>query len=139
MLYGVLGLDGGDFRFVSAGQPGPVHLPAGAPAAAPLEATGLPLGVGVQEYRERSVTLRPGDRLVLYTDGVTAARSPEGEHFGVRRFLDLLEQTRPVPLSGCPDALSRALAGWRSGAARNEDASALLIERERSPEGGGQS
>jgi sigma-B regulation protein RsbU (phosphoserine phosphatase) len=135
MLYGVLGLDGGDFRFVCAGHPGPVHLPAGGPAA-PLEVTGLPLGVGAQEYREQAVTLHPGDRLVLYSDGATTARGPEGEHFGMPRFLGLLEQARAAPLSECPGALARALDGWRGGCARGEDVLALLIER--SADGGGQ-
>jgi sigma-B regulation protein RsbU (phosphoserine phosphatase) len=141
LLYGVLGLDGGDFRFVSAGHPGPVHLPAGRPAIA-LEASGLPIGVAAQQYPEGAVTLRPGDRLVLYSDGATAARGPEGEHFGMRRFLELLERTRAAPLSGCPDALARALDGWRNGSARNEDLSALLIERTAEaagPAAGGQS
>jgi serine phosphatase RsbU (regulator of sigma subunit) len=34
--------------------------------------------------------LEPGDRLVLYTDGITEARSPAGEFFGERRLTDFI-------------------------------------------------
>ena len=37
-----------------------------------------------------AVTLRPGDALVLYTDGVVEARSPAGEQFGQDRLVALL-------------------------------------------------
>jgi serine phosphatase RsbU (regulator of sigma subunit) len=34
--------------------------------------------------------LEPGDRLVLYTDGITEARSPDGEFFGEQRLADFI-------------------------------------------------
>jgi sigma-B regulation protein RsbU (phosphoserine phosphatase) len=47
-LYGILGLDTGEFRFISAGHPGPVHVPRdGSPVQ--VEVTGLPVGVGTAE------------------------------------------------------------------------------------------
>lgn len=43
-----------------------------------------PIGIlDGQEYVEDAVTLEPGDRLVLYTDGLSEARSPDGAFFGV--------------------------------------------------------
>src|SRR5262249_54093237 len=69
LLYGVLALDAGEFRFVSAGHPGPVHLTEDKPPAK-LEVTGFPVGVGGGGYTEQAVRLRPGDRLVLYSDGL---------------------------------------------------------------------
>ncbi len=70
ILYGVLSLGTGEFRYVSAGHPGPVWLPrGGAPQALP--AAGYPIGVGEADYAERSVRLGPGDRLYLFSDGLT--------------------------------------------------------------------
>jgi sigma-B regulation protein RsbU (phosphoserine phosphatase) len=66
LLYGILGLDTREFRYVSAGHPGPVHLPVGSPPVV-LEGSGFPVGVGTASYRERVVRLQPGDRLVLYS------------------------------------------------------------------------
>src|SRR5262245_23522410 len=68
LLYGTLALDSGEFRFVSAGHPGPVHVTDGKPPAK-LEVSGFPVGVGNGEYKEHTVVLKPGDRLILYSDG----------------------------------------------------------------------
>lgn len=132
-LYGILGLDTGEFRFTSAGHPGPVHLPQGA-SPAQLEVTGFPVGVGTGSYKEQVVNLRPGDRLVLYTDGVTEARNADGEHFGLRRFLATLEQTRAAPLDRSLDILVESVEVWRDHSPQHDDISILFVERTE-PEG----
>jgi sigma-B regulation protein RsbU (phosphoserine phosphatase) len=127
-LYGILGLSDGDFRFISAGHPGPVHLPWGA-SPFQLEVTDLPVGAGARTYKECVVNLRPGDRLVLYTDGVTDAPSADGEHFGMPRFLATLEQGRGSSLDKNLDALLASVEGWRDDTPRHHDISILLVER----------
>jgi sigma-B regulation protein RsbU (phosphoserine phosphatase) len=128
LLYGILSLDTGEFRFVSAGHPGPVYLPRNGPPAQ-LEVTGVPIGVAICNYEEKVVSLRPEDRLVLYTDGVTETRNPDGEHFGNRRFLAALEQTLQSPLDKCLDSLAESIEGWRGETPRHDDISILLVER----------
>ena len=56
-----------------------------------LPATGPPIGV-VPTYaiEERRFVLRPGDILVLFSDGVTEAESEKGEFFGTDRLIELL-------------------------------------------------
>jgi sigma-B regulation protein RsbU (phosphoserine phosphatase) len=125
---GHLGLDTGEFRFVSAGHPGPVHLPRDA-APVRLEVTGLPVGVGTGGYSERAVNLQPGDRLVLYTGGVTEVRNADGEHFGIRRLLAALEQTRRSPLDKSLNALVERVEGWHGDTPRHQDLSILFVER----------
>jgi serine phosphatase RsbU (regulator of sigma subunit) len=127
LLYGILGLDTGEFRFVSAGHPGPVHLPQAGPPA-PLEVTGVPIGVGTCNYEEQAVILRPGERLVLYTNGVTETRNGDGEHFGMRRFLATLEQTRHSALDKGLDTLVESIEGWRGDTSRHDDVSILFVE-----------
>jgi sigma-B regulation protein RsbU (phosphoserine phosphatase) len=128
LLYGILSLDTWALRFISAGHPGPVHLPRGSPPAV-LEVTGFPVGVGTGSYREQVVELRPGDRLVLYSDGVTEARNAEGEHFGIRRLLSALEQTRRVPLAESLNTLVTEVERWHGDTPRNDDISILAVER----------
>jgi sigma-B regulation protein RsbU (phosphoserine phosphatase) len=127
LLYGILSLDEWEFRFVSAGHPGPVHQPLGAPPVL-LEVTGFPVGVGAGNYRDDVVTLRPGDRLVLYSDGLTGARNADGEHFGTRRLLNTLGQTARAPLEESLNALLQDVERWRGDAARQDDISILAVE-----------
>ena len=56
MVYGILNAATGEFRYVSAGHPGPVHLPAGADPVI-LESRGFPIGLADDAYEERSVRL----------------------------------------------------------------------------------
>jgi phosphoserine phosphatase RsbU/P len=128
LLYGVLALDSGEFRFVSAGHPGPVQLAAGKPPAR-LEVTGFPVGVGRGDYDEQTVSLAPGDRLVLYSDGLTRVRNADGEHFGARRLLATLDETRRLPPADQLRGLVRAVEAWRGETPRHDDISALIVER----------
>jgi sigma-B regulation protein RsbU (phosphoserine phosphatase) len=127
-LYGVLGLDTGEFRFTSAGHPGPVRLPRGAPPVQ-FEVTGPPVGVGTGSCKEQVVTLGPGDRLALFTDGVTGVPNADGEHYGTRRLLATLEQSRRLPLDKSLDALVGAVESWHGDTPRNLDLAILLAER----------
>jgi sigma-B regulation protein RsbU (phosphoserine phosphatase) len=128
LLYGVLALDTGEFRFVSAGGPGPVHVPARA-APARLEVSGFPVGVGGGGHKEDTVTLAPGDRLVLHSDGLTGVRNADGEHFGARRLLAALDEARRLPLADSLGDLVREAEGWRGEVPRHDDISVLAVER----------
>jgi serine phosphatase RsbU (regulator of sigma subunit) len=76
-------------RLSAAGHP-PALLRRPGGAVQPVEAPGRILGVFDDAgLVERRIELRPGDALVLYTDGVTEARR-DGEEFGEQRLRDLL-------------------------------------------------
>ncbi|MCU1672464.1 MAG: Serine phosphatase RsbU, regulator of sigma subunit [Frankiales bacterium] len=84
----------GLLQWVNAGHPPPLLLRGGRLIRAlesepqpPLGLGNLLDGAGVDVGREQ---LEPGDLVLLYTDGVVEARSPEGEFFGVERLADLV-------------------------------------------------
>jgi sigma-B regulation protein RsbU (phosphoserine phosphatase) len=93
-----------------------------------LESSGFPVGVGRVNYREQVVRLQQGDRLLLYSDGLTEAKNADGEHFGTRRLLGALEQLRHLPLDESLDALLENVEGWRGNTPRHDDIAILAAD-----------
>ncbi len=127
MVYGVLDASGGEFRYVSAGHPGPVHLPAGADPVI-LESHGFPIGLAEDAYEERSVRLGAGDRLYLYSDGVPEAMDAAGAQFGDARLLEAIGRGRTEPLREGVAELLGAVERWRGAASAQDDISILAVE-----------
>ncbi len=127
MLYGVLDSGTGEFRYVSAGHPGPVHLPAGARPVI-LESEGSPIGLAEDPYEERSIRLAAGDRLYLYSDALPEAMDQAGELFGDHRLLDAIGRTRSEPLQEAVAALDSEIERWCGAAGAQDDVSILAVE-----------
>jgi sigma-B regulation protein RsbU (phosphoserine phosphatase) len=127
LMYGVLDAATGEFRHVSAGHPGPLHLPAGGPPAI-IETPGFPIGLAEEAYGERSVHLRPGDRLYLYSDGLPDARDADDELFGDARLLAAIDRARTEPLEAANAAVLREVTAWQGGDRPQDDISILAIE-----------
>ena len=131
MVYGILNAATGEFRYVSAGHPGPVHLPCGADPVI-LESQGSPIGLADDAYEERSVRLGPGDRLYLYSDGVSEAMDPAGKPFGDARLLEAIGQGRSEPLQESVADPAGAIARWQGSERPQDDISILAVEIDRS-------
>ena len=118
----------GVLRYVSAGHHGPVHVPAGgAPVA--LEAAGLPIGMFPDtEYEEFTKQLEPGDRLYLFSDGVTEAMNEAEEDFGVERLVGTLAEAGPRPLGETLRQVRRSADRWCDGDLLQDDFTLLGME-----------
>jgi len=128
MLYGVLGLESLQFRYVAAGHPGPIHVPRQGPPV-DLSSSGFPVGLlSNAVYEERTLQLSPGDRLFLITDGITEAQNEHGEEFGVERLLEAQSATRELPLGDACDALMGQVAAWSRDEVMADDASILACQ-----------
>ena len=127
LAYGILDTSTGEFRYASAGHPGPVHLPVNGEGTI-LEGQGSPIGLGDEAYEERSIGLQAGDRLYLYSDGVPEAMGPAEEQFGEARLLEAIARQRPEPLVDGVVALAEEVVAWQGSGRLQDDISILAVE-----------
>lgn len=122
----------GVLSWVNAGHPEPLLIRDGRLVRHLHVDPGLPLGLGALAdvpYTVGTEQLQPGDRVVLYTDGVIEAPSPGGDRFGEDRLVDLLVKNLAGGLSA-PETMRRvvrALLAHQQGQL-DDDATLLLLE-----------
>jgi sigma-B regulation protein RsbU (phosphoserine phosphatase) len=125
IVYGVLDARTGDFEYVSAGHPGLAHVPASDPARI-IDTPGFPIGLTQARYESHMLRLAPGDRLYLYTDGITEAMSPGETPFGAARMVGGLARGRSAPLAQSVADLLADVRSWSSGLL--DDISLVAVE-----------
>ncbi len=131
-VYGVLDCSTGEFRYVCAGHPGPIHLPRGR-SPVRLQHAGRPIGLlpaalAAAGYADHTVTLGPGDRIYLFTDGIPEAASPSDDEFGFERLEEAICTSRADPLQSGVDTLVARVEAWCGDAGVADDVSVLAIE-----------
>lgn len=93
---------------------------------------GLMLGpFGDSTYSSVSFSLDPGDRIVLFTDGVVEVKNSSGDEFGVDHVKQILESKHDLPLGRFADALLYALSSWSEdaiGPRQSDDITLLAID-----------
>jgi PAS domain S-box-containing protein len=124
----VVAMHGEQLRVASGGHPLPLVLR----RSGGVEVVGSPGAlIGVFEepaLHDDAVTLAVGDTAVLYTDGITDARGPDGR-FGAARLAAVLEMLGGLPPAQIVDRLDRAIAAYRAG--DPTDDSAIVAFRRR--------
>ena len=128
LVYAVLNAKSGEFRYTSAAHPGPVLVRKDGPPFALEAPTGLPIGLLTGSYEERTLSLCPGDRIYLYSDGITEAMNASEEQFGVERLLLRLSEVRALPLRESLNALMASVEEWRCHECLRDDVSLVAVE-----------
>ncbi len=130
VLYGVLQAGTGDFVYARAGhEPPVVTLPGAAPCLADLVGGRL-LGLFPEiVLSDARLTLPPGASLVLYTDGVIEARSPDREFYGEERLTDAVLATRTWSAQSVCDNLLSAVATHAGGLPQQDDITIVCARR----------
>ncbi|HKP37620.1 MAG TPA: SpoIIE family protein phosphatase [Pyrinomonadaceae bacterium] len=117
----------GEVEICNAGHPAPLLLKNGNVTA--ISATGLPLGMFCEaQYSCAQVILEKGDRLVLYTDGLSEARDRSDTEYGDVRLQSVLSESSDL---GAADVVTRLIDDARAFAAGvpiSDDLTVMAIE-----------
>jgi phosphoserine phosphatase RsbU/P len=94
-----------------------------------LEAGGFPVGIFTNNsWEECKVALAPGDRIILFTDGVSEARNPDGKMFTLQRFLDKLEEVKKHSLDDMLEAILNDVRSHAGPSFESDDVAVVMME-----------
>ncbi len=126
--YGFVDSQTEELTLTQAGHPSPVLIQPGKELAF-LGNGGPPVGLLPDaEYETLHAPFCPGDRLVLYSDGVIECANPQSDLFGEERLLNYLRATRAQSLSQMLAGLEIEMEQWRGQGEFDDDVSLLAFE-----------
>lgn len=125
---GVLDLRSGAIRYANAGHNPPITITADVHVQQLPARPGLVLGyIPSFQFVEETATLRPGDVIYLYTDGITEAANESDELFSVERLEAILLRSATLDAKGIADATLADVATFVGNAPQSDDLTLLCI------------
>jgi phosphoserine phosphatase RsbU/P len=118
----------GLMRWVNAGHPPPLLAHASGKLDA-LAANGVPVGMmGETTYPVEESQLQPGDKIVMYSDGLTEARNSQREFYGLKRLCEVVSHGAGASCQDLHAAILSAVGEFTQGAPQNDDVSLVVLE-----------
>ena len=122
-------LAGSRLEVTNAGHPAPYLISGGKVTA--LEMPAFPLGLFEgRDFPTREFPFEPGDRLVLYTDGIIECRDAADDAYGFERFESVLHRLASAPLDHLRDGILRSIAEHCGSGAFDDDRTLVICERQ---------
>ncbi|MCR9142273.1 MAG: serine/threonine-protein phosphatase [bacterium] len=125
-----LNTDTGEMDYVNAGHPGPFLYRRNSEAER-LQSNLHMVGILPTPFESIRIQLAEGDRLYLFSDGVTETFNTEDEAFGNSRLREFLDASVSTPVDSIPENLERSLAEFRGKRALTDDSSFVVLEYHR--------
>lgn len=128
ICYGVIALETGTLRIVRAGHPFPIIQRVDG-RLEEIRSDGHALGVSPDvDPVEAELSLEPGDRLFLYSDGLTECQNLQSVQFGRDRLMSTLRDSRATGLPGAVARVSSEITAWRNNESFDDDVTLLGVE-----------
>lgn len=138
LFYGELEEEG-NFIYVNAGHPPPLHF--SAKGVSELKQTGMVLGpAGNASYSRGFLSFEVGDALLLYTDGMSEATDGKGQEYGLDRLKKAFLSLRERPSAEIVRAMIALVGEFTAGRPAEDDRTVVVVKREsesvpRAPDG----
>ena len=118
----------GVLKYVNAGHPAPFLVSADG-RMRKLHTSGMPVGmIEGAPFQMVEAQLAPGDKIVIYSDGLTEAENADGVFFDTERLRVTLRENAALDAVGLHTALLAAVDHFTEGGAIRDDITALVIE-----------
>jgi len=129
LFYGVLDPKSKTLTYVNAGHNPPFVTDREGGDIVILAAKGIALGImSDMEFEEKDVTLREGDILLLYTDGVTEAVNRKGEMFGQHRLAKLVEDNQKRSAQEIIQIIEQTVLEYAEGLPQFDDLTLMAVK-----------
>ena len=129
LFYGVLDPKSKTLTYVNAGHNPPFITDREGGDIVILAAKGIALGImSDMEFEEKDVTLREGDILLLYTDGVTEAVNRKGEMFGQHRLAKLVEDNQKRSAQEIIQIIEQTVLEYAEGLPQFDDLTLMAVK-----------
>lgn len=130
-FFGILDSENHSLRFSSAGHLDPYVYRAREKKLETLSAWGFPLGVRRRDpFRELQAQFEPGDRLILYSDGLIEAVDDDGAPFGFSRFEAVLQQKGALSAEEIKKEILQSVRRFTSNRPPEDDQTLVVISFE---------
>jgi len=118
----------GILTYVNAGHPSPI-LRYSTGEIERLNSVGVPVGMFAKtRYTAKTLEMRPGSRLVIFSDGLTDAENAAEEDFGDERLVEYCSTIAVgMDAKGTADRLMQAVAEWSGGVERFDDTTVVVL------------
>lgn len=130
LIYGILDSRTGEFVFVRAGHEIPLLLSPSDGVRVLPKRKGMAIGMFDQIVQEeQSITIQPGETLLLFTDGMVDCRNPKGEPFGHDKLEQILNGLKGLSAQDVSDNLHESLSSYQANAPQDDDVTVVVIHR----------
>jgi len=128
LFYGEIEELEGNFMYVNAGHPPPIHFHSS--GVTMLKQTGMVLGPSsTSTYSRGFRLLERGDAILMYTDGMFEAHDAEGREFGIERLIEAFAAVREKPADEIARTLVDNVRAWSGGGASEDDQTVVVLKR----------
>ena len=133
-FYGVLDIDKNTFAYCNAGHNPPFFIRADHEITE-LKEGGIVLGMMPDVmYQTGKVTIQPGDRILMYTDGITEAMDASGEEFGETRVKQISESFPEASARELMEHVLKAAQSFSTGDSEDDDMTLVVVRATQKPD-----